>query len=137
MIKKIILGCAVTAVVGYLGTVGYVYHYDQQRNPVVASNQIDTLLTRNGCDYCHSNSAKLPFYAELPIAKQIMAQDILSGNQHFNLDATRTALQQKPRYLKSIWPSWKPCCKTRRCHRQCTRWSTGPETSATAIAMNY
>ncbi|CAI1537803.1 Cytochrome c551 peroxidase precursor [Serratia fonticola] len=95
MIKKIILGCAVTAVVGYLRTVGYVYHYDQQRNPVVASNQIDTLLTRNGCDYCHSNSAKLPFYAELPIAKQIMAQDILSGNQHFNLDATRTALQQK------------------------------------------
>ncbi len=69
MIKKIILGCAVTAVVGYLGTVGYVYHYDQQRNPVVASNQIDTLLTRNGCDYCHSDSAKLPFYAELPIAK--------------------------------------------------------------------
>lgn len=95
MIKKIILGCAVTAVVGYLGTVGYIYHYDQQRQPAVADNPIDTLLTRNGCDYCHSNSAKLPFYAELPIAKQIMAQDILSGNQHFNLDATRAALQQQ------------------------------------------
>lgn len=95
MIKKIILGCAVTAVAGYLGVAGYIYHYDQQRVPAVANSRVDTLLTRYGCDYCHSNSAKLPFYASLPIASHIMDNDIASGLRHFNLDATRQALQQQ------------------------------------------
>ncbi|TQI80462.1 cytochrome c peroxidase [Serratia fonticola] len=94
MIKKVILGCAVTAVAGYLGFVGYVYHYDQQRIPAVADSRIDTLLTQYGCDYCHTSSAELPFYANLPIAKQLMDSDVYNGNQHFNLDATRVALQQ-------------------------------------------
>ncbi|OMQ27040.1 cytochrome-c peroxidase [Serratia oryzae] len=95
MIKRIILGCAIVAVVGYLGFVGYVYHYDQQRAPAVADSRIDALLTRYGCDYCHTASAKLPFYAELPIAKQLMEYDIRTGSRQFTLDATRTALQQK------------------------------------------
>ncbi|KFK94674.1 cytochrome C peroxidase [Serratia sp. Ag1] len=95
MIKKIILGCAAVAVVGYLGFVGYIYHYDQQRAPAIADNKIDTLLTRYGCDYCHTTSAKLPFYAGLPIAKQLMDYDVRTGNRQFNLDAIRTALQQK------------------------------------------
>jgi cytochrome c peroxidase len=94
MIKKVILGCAVVAVVGYLGFVGYIYHYDQQRAPAVADNKIDTLLTRYGCDYCHTASAELPFYAKLPIAKQLMEYDIRTGSRQFTLDATRAALQQ-------------------------------------------
>ncbi|WP_240651678.1 heme-binding domain-containing protein [Serratia microhaemolytica] len=93
MIKKIILGFSTIAVLGYLGTVGYVYHYDQQRLPAVANNRIDTLLTQYGCDYCHTRSAQLPFYTQLPLVDQFIEHDITQGMRHFDLAATRTALQ--------------------------------------------
>jgi len=92
--KKIILGCAIVAIAGYLSVVGYIYHFDQQRQPPLAGNTISTILTRHGCDYCHTASAELPFYARLPISRQLMQYDIKTGLRHFSLAPTLTALQQ-------------------------------------------
>lgn len=92
--KKIILGCAILAIAGYLGIVGYIYHYDQQRQPATADSDINAILTKHGCDYCHTQSAELPFYASLPVAKQLMQYDIKTGSRHFDLNPTLNALRQ-------------------------------------------
>ena len=96
MARKVISRCAVVvaaAVVGYLGTVAYVYHYDQQRPPAVKDNPVSAFLTERGCDYCHTASASMPFYASLPIAKQLMEADVVNGLKNFRLDQTLEALR--------------------------------------------
>ncbi|HGM7842894.1 TPA: cytochrome-c peroxidase [Serratia marcescens] len=93
--KKIILGCAILAIAGYLGIVGYIYHYDQQRQPATTDSDINAILTKHGCDYCHTQSAELPFYASLPVAKQLMQYDIKTGSRHFDLNPTLNALRQE------------------------------------------
>ncbi|MFI8416370.1 cytochrome c peroxidase [Serratia sp. NPDC078593] len=92
--KKIILGGAIVAIAGYLGVIGYIHHYDQQRQPAVAGNAISAIFTDHGCDYCHTTSADLPFYARLPITKQLMQYDIKTGLRYFELTPTLAALQQ-------------------------------------------
>jgi cytochrome c peroxidase len=92
-IKNVILGGIAVAVVGYLGLVVYVYQYDQQRQPVVKGNPISVVLAERGCDYCHTPSASLPFYVNLPIAKQLMEGDIRDGLKNFRLDQTLEALR--------------------------------------------
>jgi cytochrome c peroxidase len=91
--KKVILGCAAAVVVGYLGTVAYVYFYDRQRPPAVTGNPISVFLTERGCDYCHTAAAGMPFYASLPIAKQLMEADVATGLKSFRLDQTLEALR--------------------------------------------
>jgi cytochrome c peroxidase len=41
-------------------------------------------IVGNKCVDCHSKETHFPFYAKLPIAKQLMAYDILMGNRHVN-----------------------------------------------------
>ncbi len=42
-------------------------------------------IFQNKCFDCHSANAKLPFYATLPIASDMMRHDIEEGQEHFNL----------------------------------------------------
>ncbi|MDW5499594.1 cytochrome-c peroxidase [Pseudomonas lundensis] len=84
----------------YLGLCGYVWYLDTQRNQnssvlrssVKQNNQVLGLLREKGCDYCHTPSAELPFYASFPIAKQLMEYDIRLGYSSFNLEPVRIAL---------------------------------------------
>ena len=84
----------------YLGLSGYVWYHDTQRtvysqaprSALEKNNQILGLLREKGCDYCHTPSADLPFYASFPIAKQLMEYDIRLGYQSFNLEAVRASL---------------------------------------------
>lgn len=84
----------------YLGHSGYVWYHDTQRtvysqaprSALEKNNQILGLLREKGCDYCHTPSADLPFYASFPIAKQLMEYDIRLGYQSFNLEPVRASL---------------------------------------------
>lgn len=84
----------------YLGLLGYVWYHDTQRtvysqaprSALEKNNQILGLLREKGCDYCHTPSADLPFYASFPIAKQLMEYDIRLGYQSFNLEPVRASL---------------------------------------------
>lgn len=83
-----------------LGLSGYVWYHDTQRtvysqaprSALEKNNQILGLLREKGCDYCHTPSADLPFYASFPIAKQLMEYDIRLGYQSFNLEPVRASL---------------------------------------------
>lgn len=82
--------------VAYLGTVYVVDSSDQvlsqskltqstiKRDPV--SSAAFKVLTENGCGYCHTDNSEMPFYANLPIAKQLMQKDVESGLRHFQFD---------------------------------------------------
>lgn len=95
-----VLGIAATVgVVGYLGLAGYVYYHDKQRitMPEQASLSAQNAavlktLSEKGCDYCHTPSAKLPFYSQFPIAKQLMEYDINLGYKSFDLTPIRNSL---------------------------------------------
>lgn len=84
----------------YLGLSGYVWYHDTQRtvysqaprSALEKNNQVLGLLREKGCDYCHTPSAELPFYASFPIAKQLMEYDIRLGYQSFNLEPVRASL---------------------------------------------
>ncbi|MFW0766651.1 cytochrome-c peroxidase [Trabulsiella odontotermitis] len=99
-VKYIIAAIVVAVLVCYLGLAGYISHYDSQRsknNPVQASavaenNKILGFFSDKGCDYCHTPSADLPFYASFPVAKQLMEYDVQLGYKSFNLEAVRKAL---------------------------------------------
>jgi cytochrome c peroxidase len=86
--------------VSYFGLVGYVHYHDTNRPtlPPTAQNlsQLNAsvlgILNEKGCDYCHTPSAKLPFYATFPVAKQLMDYDIQLGYKSFNLTQIRDSL---------------------------------------------
>lgn len=99
--KKIVIGLVAVAVVAYLGTVGYIQSYDSSRSEKLIAQvpqpkgdaSIRALFYDKGCDYCHTTKASMPFYASLPIAKQLMNYDIMTGYRHFNLIPTLEALE--------------------------------------------
>lgn len=93
----------------YLGLSGYVWYHDTQRtvysqaprSALEKNNQVLGLLREKGCDYCHTPSADLPFYASFPIAKQLMEYDIRLGYQSFNLEPVRASLIEDKAVLQS------------------------------------
>ncbi len=97
---KLALGVIGVGVVGYLGLVAYVYHHDSDRNSRALTqtsvspqnNQVLAIMRDKGCDYCHSVSSDLPFYASLPVAKQLMNYDMHLGYKSFDLTPLRQSL---------------------------------------------
>ncbi len=97
---KLLAAAACVGVVGYFGLVGYVHYQDKNRAPLPATVKnlpplnasVLGILNEKGCDYCHTSSAKLPFYASFPLAKQLMDYDIQLGYKSFNLTQVRASL---------------------------------------------
>lgn len=50
------------------------------------NEQILYILRNNGCMSCHSENPQLPFYASLPVAKNMIATDVQNGYRYLNLD---------------------------------------------------
>ncbi|MGY4677301.1 cytochrome-c peroxidase [Pasteurella sp. P03HT] len=93
-IKTIFLSAIALATAGFLGTVGYVHVYDkEQAETLLAQTQLSgeaqkvaKVFYDNGCQYCHTSNAELPFYANFPIADKIMQEDIQKGTRVFLLN---------------------------------------------------
>lgn len=103
-IKALFGAAVVLAVVAYGATTSYLVHYDHETAPKLSSLSptnnnpkakaaFDTIAEAR-CDYCHTKDAKLPFYASLPVAKQLMQRDIKRGLQHFQIQPVLNALEK-------------------------------------------
>ncbi|AEI37064.1 cytochrome-c peroxidase [Zymomonas mobilis] len=102
---KALLGSAVVlAIVAYGATTSYLVHYDHKTAPKLSDSSPThndpkakaafATIAEARCDYCHSKEAKLPFYASLPVAKQLMQHDIEEGLRHFQIQPVLTALEK-------------------------------------------
>ncbi|WP_062785935.1 cytochrome-c peroxidase [Novosphingobium capsulatum] len=101
--RNILLIGAGALVAAYGGTVGYLAHFDRATAPVLPafspaySDPVALgafrVLTRARCDYCHAQGTALPFYADLPVAHQLMQRDLTQGLRHFRVEAVLKALQ--------------------------------------------
>ena len=92
--KKLIIGGAAIAVLGYLGVVGYLHQFDKENaTQLLMENRytgeqekVAKALFDNSCQYCHSPNTPLPFYSKFPIVGDQMQSDIQSGLRAFRLD---------------------------------------------------
>ena len=73
--KKLIIGGAAIAILGYLGVVGYLHQFDKENaSQLLMENRytgeqekVAKALFDNSCQYCHSPNTPLPFYSKFPI----------------------------------------------------------------------
>ncbi|KPA53178.1 cytochrome-c peroxidase [Photobacterium lucens] len=105
MKKSSLIACAIGAgIVGYLATVYAVdqgdktlhQQYLSQANLVKAdplSQQAFHIFNQNGCQYCHTKNSEMPFYADVPVAKQLMQRDIEHALRQFNITALMDQVQ--------------------------------------------
>lgn len=92
--KKLIIGGAAIAILGYLGVVGYLHQFDKENaTQLLMENRytgeqekVAKALFDNSCQYCHSPNTPLPFYSKFPIVGDEMQSDIQSGLRAFRLD---------------------------------------------------
>ncbi|MDD0823383.1 cytochrome-c peroxidase [Mannheimia sp. AT1] len=92
--KKCLISATTLGLASFFSVVGYLHFFDHsQAEKQLATMQFDqkqqkiaNVLLKNGCQYCHSPSAELPFYAKFPVASTIMQKDIEKGNRFFQLD---------------------------------------------------
>ena len=92
--KKLIIGGAAIAVLGYLGVVGYLHQFDKENaTQLLMENhytgeqeKVAKALFDNSCQYCHSPNTPLPFYSKFPIVGDQMQSDIQNGLRAFRLD---------------------------------------------------
>lgn len=68
--KKLIIGGAAIAILGYLGVVGYLHQFDKENaSQLLMENRytgeqekVAKALFDNSCQYCHSPNTPLPFF---------------------------------------------------------------------------
>ncbi|QLB13175.1 cytochrome c peroxidase [Bisgaardia hudsonensis] len=92
--KKLLATIFIVGLSCFLAIVAYVHFFDKERaeTRLAQANLSNTgkVIAKpffdNGCQYCHSPNADLPFYAKLPVVGTIMEQDILKGTRAFRLD---------------------------------------------------
>lgn len=91
--KKII--AVLAFIVGiFLATVGYIHFFDKaQAEKLLAQSQLSgadqqaaKALFDNGCHYCHTPNAEMPFYANLPVVSSMIEADVATGNRFFRMD---------------------------------------------------
>lgn len=61
---------------------------DELKVKANASNEYKefTEVLKQNCIDCHSSKTKMPFYAKLPIAKDLIGKDIREGIEHFDME---------------------------------------------------
>lgn len=60
---------------------------------LTASEQVLEVMTDGGCLFCHSADPKLPFYADLPIARNLIGKHIADGYASFDMQPFMAAMQ--------------------------------------------
>ena len=58
-----------------------------------ANGQMLAVIEDGGCTDCHSAAPKMPFYANWPIAKTLIAKDIEDGSKMFDIEPLIAALK--------------------------------------------
>lgn len=58
------------------------------------NEKVQKILLSGGCVSCHTDQAELPFYASLPIAKDLISKDIEQGYRAYDIAPLLQALQE-------------------------------------------
>lgn len=88
--SKILIGAAV-AVAGLAIVYRAVNHAPDKNLPV--SGQMLQVISDGGCADCHSTTPNIPFYAKLPVAKDLIMKDINEGYKAFDIEPMKEALE--------------------------------------------
>ena len=146
--KKFALKAAVIAIAGYLGVVGYIHQYDKgqsekllaEGNYSAEQKKVAKILFDNGCQYCHTSNADLPFYANLPFVDSVLSHDIESGKRVFLLNKLLDGLKDPSKLSevdlakleRVIENNEMPVAKFRHIH-----WGTRPDDSEKTTLLNW
>ncbi|MGC7560644.1 cytochrome c peroxidase [Pasteurella sp. PK-2025] len=147
-IKKLILSAVAIATVGFLGTVSYVHLFDKEQSAKLLTEKalkgeakdIAKIFYDNGCQYCHTSNADLPFYSKFPIVDKIMQEDISKGTRVFLLndlieglkDPTKLSEVSLAKLEQVLINDEMPIAKFVHLH-----WGTRPDSDEKARLLNW
>ena len=146
--KKLIIGGAAIAVLGYLGVVGYLHQFDKENaSQLLMENRytgeqekVAKALFDNSCQYCHSPNTPLPFYSKFPIVGDQMQSDIQSGLRAFRLDRLLEGLKDPSKLSQAdlaklqrvLENNEMPIAKFRHLH-----WGSKPDEQEKVALLNW
>lgn len=146
--KKLIIGGAAIAILGYLGVVGYLHQFDKENaTQLLMENhytgeqeKVAKALFDNSCQYCHSPNAPLPFYSKFPIVGDEMQSDIQSGLRAFRLDRLLEGLKDPSKLSQAdlaklqrvLENNEMPIAKFRHLH-----WGSKPDEQEKVALLNW
>ena len=146
--KKLIIGGAAIAVLGYLGVVGYLHQFDKENaTQLLMENRytgeqekVAKALFDNSCQYCHSPNTPLPFYSKFPIVGDQMQSDIQSGLRTFRLDRLLEGLKDPSKLSQAdlaklqrvLENNEMPIAKFRHLH-----WGSKPDEQEKVALLNW
>ena len=146
--KKLIIGGAAIAVLGYLGVVGYLHQFDKENaTQLLMENRytgeqekVAKALFDNSCQYCHSPNTPLPFYSKFPIVGDQMQSDIQSGLRAFRLDRLVEGLKDPSKLSQAdlaklqrvLENNEMPIAKFRHLH-----WGSKPDEQEKVALLNW
>ena len=146
--KKLIIGGAAIAVLGYLGVVGYLHQFDKENaTQLLMENRytgeqekVAKALFDNSCQYCHSPNTPLPFYSKFPIVGDEMQSDIQSGLRAFRLDRLLEGLKDPSKLSQAdlaklqrvLENNEMPIAKFRHLH-----WGSKPDEQEKVALLNW
>ena len=146
--KKLIIGGAAIAVLGYLGVVGYLHQFDKENaTQLLMENRytgeqekVAKALFDNSCQYCHSPNTPLPFYSKFPIVGDQMQSDIQNGLRAFRLDRLVEGLKDPSKLSQAdlaklqrvLENNEMPIAKFRHLH-----WGSKPDEQEKVTLLNW
>ncbi|WP_295671550.1 heme-binding domain-containing protein, partial [uncultured Haemophilus sp.] len=146
--KKLIIGGAAIAVLGYLGVVGYLHQFDKENaTQLLMENRytgeqekVAKALFDNSCQYCHSPNTPLPFYSKFPIVGDQMQSDIQNGLRAFRLDHLVEGLKDPSKLSQAdlaklqrvLENNEMPIAKFRHLH-----WGSKPDEQEKVALLNW
>ena len=146
--KKLIIGGAAIAVLGYLGVVGYLHQFDKENaTQLLMENRytgeqekVAKALFDNSCQYCHSPNTPLPFYSKFPIVGDEMQSDIQRGLRAFRLDRLLEGLKDPSKLSQAdlaklqrvLENNEMPIAKFRHLH-----WGSKPDEQEKVTLLNW
>lgn len=146
--KKLIIGGAAIAILGYLGVVGYLHQFDKENaTQLLIENRytgeqekVAKALFDNSCQYCHSPNTPLPFYSKFPIVGDEMQSDIQSGLRAFRLDRLLEGLKDPSKLSQAdlaklqrvLENNEMPIAKFRHLH-----WGSKPDEQEKVALLNW
>lgn len=146
--KRKLLSVAALLVSSVLGIGAYVHYFDQhQSEKLLAQSQligkekkIAKVFYDNGCQYCHTTNAELPFYSKFPIVDKMVETDIKKGTRVFLLKDVLDSLKD-PNQLSEVGLAKlervllndeMPIVKFRHVH-----WGAKPDAEEKALVLDW
>lgn len=146
--KKLIIGGAAIAILGYFGVVGYLHQFDKENaTQLLMENRytgeqekVAKALFDNSCQYCHSPNILLPFYSKFPIVGDEMQSDIQRGLRAFRLDRLLEGLKDPSKLSQAdlaklqrvLENNEMPIAKFRHLH-----WGSKPDEQEKVALLNW